>query len=123
MIGFSVRLLANECTWKTLTLRRVCGIVMDWDGKPLPGVEIVVSKEKTDLEWHTVSANDGSYSISDIPAGRYVLNVRSHGYGEPRQPIKISRPSKSDQCDRSLRIEVEPGRGDCPGGKIILEKK
>lgn len=113
---------ANDCTWKTLHLRRVCGIITDWEGKPISGFQIEVSREKTDLVWRTVSDADGHYMFSDIPAGKYQLRFGWRGYTES-QPIKLSRPTKNDVCVWALRIELRPGAGDCPGAKVYLEKK
>jgi len=54
----------------------VAGVVTDASGAPLEGVRVLIAE----LERVVYTDRDGRFSISDLPAGRYTLEVRSTGY-------------------------------------------
>jgi hypothetical protein len=39
------------CVYKPPTVRRVCGIIVDPDGRPIPGVKVTVSKDGATVWW------------------------------------------------------------------------
>jgi hypothetical protein len=121
--AISTSLLADECISKTIKLRNVCGTITDLDGKPIRGAQIEVSQVHSELVWRAASANDGTYSITNIPVGTYLLHVRVPELKDPVQLIEVTRPSKSERCNRSLRIELSHSVGICPGARVFLEKK
>lgn len=58
----------------------VTGTVEDESGKRVPGVHIVATETDTGLERKCVSSSDGSYSLPDLPVGRYILEFDSTGF-------------------------------------------
>ncbi|MAG56200.1 MAG: hypothetical protein CMJ83_07920 [Planctomycetes bacterium] len=101
---------------------RVAGHVVTTDAARLPeGVRVLVS---ADVAWDSQLAildKNGRFSISGVPAGQYSLTVRVPGYRLSARNVsrKPSWPSSLEgrvDGDRDLKIELEPGAMERPGG-------
>ena len=68
---------------QTVSLR---GQVTDESGAVVPGVKVTLTGP-AGLSRTTVSANDGSYSFTDIPSGSYTVEASA------RQDIQLSKTS------------------------------
>ncbi|MFC4211924.1 TonB-dependent receptor [Pedobacter lithocola] len=65
----------------------ITGKVTDNNQKPLPGATIKVRNRKTDA----VSTADGNFTLSNLSAGNYVLNVSYLGYKSTEQFITLTK--------------------------------
>ncbi|RNL49798.1 TonB-dependent receptor [Pedobacter jejuensis] len=65
----------------------ITGKVTDNNQKPLPGATIKVRNQKTAV----VSTADGSFTLSNLSAGNYVLNVSYLGYKSTERAITLSQ--------------------------------
>ena len=74
---------AQAQTGRTLT-----GRVLDGAGQPVPGAVVLLP----DLRQSTATATDGTFTLTGLPGGRFLLEVRSLGF-------------------RTLTREVRPGEG------------
>ena len=61
------------------------GTVMDNTGAVIPGANVLVLQTETNFKSETTSGQDGSFSISSIPVGPYVLSVTRDGFAHYKQ--------------------------------------
>jgi Carboxypeptidase regulatory-like domain len=61
------------------------GTVMDNTGAVIPGAKVLVLQTETNFKSETTSGQDGSFSISSIPVGPYVLSVTRDGFAHYKQ--------------------------------------
>lgn len=84
--------------WRTYGLRATCailifaavasaqstaqisGTVRDQSGAVLPGVDVTVTQTDTGLTRSVVSDADGSYTLTNLPLGRYRLDANLSGF-------------------------------------------
>jgi hypothetical protein len=59
---------------------RIVGTVTDPTGAAIPGAHIVARNVATGLERSTVTGPDGTYSLSELPVGTYVVSVSREGF-------------------------------------------
>ena len=105
----------------------VSGVVKDADGKPAAGVNVRImhamdkgerkaakqaedkTKEKGDKAAPVASAvtdNDGKFSLSDIPAGKYMLGAKMKKGGMAKQEIEV----KSGE-ETKVELTLGPAKG------------
>ena len=58
----------------------VIGTVTDSSGAAVPGATVTVKNEDTGLARTTVTSDDGSYSIPELPVGKYDVTVEKTGF-------------------------------------------
>src|ERR1700730_15753759 len=61
------------------------GTVQDNTGAVIPGANVAVVQTQTDFKTETVSGPDGSFRISSIPVGPYVVRVKKDGFARYEQ--------------------------------------
>jgi hypothetical protein len=61
------------------------GTVQDNTGAVIPGAKVAVVQTQTDFKTETVSGPDGSFRISSIPVGPYVVRVNKDGFARYEQ--------------------------------------
>ena len=83
------------------------GQVADPSGAVIPGATVSV----TDAQGHTVAAAtsraDGSYTISNVPPGSYVVLITAKGFGAQSIPRISIAPSGRKTLDATLVIQVQ----------------
>jgi hypothetical protein len=62
----------------------VRGIAVDNGGNPLPGITVSLQTEEGKLVQTVLTGADGSYSVQDVPVGKYVLTTTFAGFTAPR---------------------------------------
>ena len=72
------------------------GTVRDVSGKSVAGAEILARQSGTGLERHTISGNQGAYSVADLPIGEYTITFAKPGfeavrYKDVRQAVGQTR--------------------------------
>ena len=56
-------------------LGKLVGYVFDEDGKPVSGAKITL-----DGNYHAISGADGSFTLSDLPVGKFIITVEKAGF-------------------------------------------
>ena len=79
------------------------GRVTDANGHAITGASVLL--ERTDIRFsrETTTADDGSYSFSDLGPGRYDLKVVASGFTKGNSQINVPSP-------QSVDIELRPGQ-------------
>ena len=58
----------------------VIGTVTDSSGAAVPGATVTVKNEDTGLTRTTVTSEDGSYSVPELPVGKYDITITKSGF-------------------------------------------
>ncbi len=61
------------------------GAVVDASGAVIPGAEVTIANEATNVQTSTISNSSGEYRFNNIPVGSYDLSVRKPGFGTMTQ--------------------------------------
>ncbi len=88
--------------------------IKDPDGAAVPGAEVTVQGRTL-----TSSGADGTVSISDLPAGSYVVNVRKAGFEPGQQKIEIKAGAPASFTIR-LKLATQTTSVTVKGGKSGL---
>lgn len=90
---------------QTQTIR---GILKDKETqKPIVGAKIAVETSDTTLKLSSVSAEDGSYTIDNVPLGRQNLMVEAKGYRSNPIPNIVVTSAKEVMVNVDMEEEVE----------------
>src|SRR5437764_7507869 len=91
------------------------GVVTNAGGTPVPNAKIILRNDtSSQAEYGTMSAGDGTFSLTNITAGRYRLSVEKDGYvayqygqrqsNGPGMALVLSNASD----ERKLEIRLTP---------------
>src|SRR5260370_36874028 len=74
---------------------RVAGTVLDRSGAPVPGANIKLINEGTQVTFTTVSGDAGTYVFDSVQVGDYTLEVEANGFKKftsRHNPLTIGQP-------------------------------
>jgi Carboxypeptidase regulatory-like domain/TonB dependent receptor len=80
------------------------GTVEDSSGRPVPGAAVSVIHLTTGLSRATVSDSQGAYTLADLPAGFYRINIRKSGF----QEVTYERVEQAVGATRTLNPSLRP---------------
>ena len=72
--------LSSEITRAQVTTATLYGVVQDSSGAILPGVNVVVTHQGTNLTRETVSDARGEFALPALPAGPYAIKIELTGF-------------------------------------------
>jgi hypothetical protein len=87
------------------------GKVVDSVGAVVAGSSVTLTASDGKFVAPKVTGNDGSFQISDLKSGDYVLNVRSSGFVEYQIKLTLSH-------DETVRVQLKTGASDWNAGDI-----
>src|SRR6266853_6856913 len=58
----------------------ISGIIKDPSERPIPGAEIIVVNDLTNIQYQTKTGDDGIYVVPDLPPGPYRIQVTKRGF-------------------------------------------
>jgi hypothetical protein len=70
------------------TLAGVSGRVMDRSGAIIPGATVTLT-DTSGKTRQTTTATDGSFRLTDLPAGQYELIATANGFATRKQPVEL----------------------------------
>jgi hypothetical protein len=76
--------LALSCASTAVQTGSVRGIAVDGSGNRLPGITVSLQTEQGKLVQTVLTGADGSYSVQDVPVGKYVLTTTFGGFTAPK---------------------------------------
>jgi len=61
-------------------LSTITGVIKDPSGSAVPGAKVIVHNEATGVERQTVSADSGTFTVTNLPSGFYTVTVEGKGF-------------------------------------------
>ena len=77
----------------------IAGSVTDGSGAPVPGAKVAVRNLATSIARETNSNNDGFYTVTALPAGRYSVTVSKEGFstfGIPEIALQVDQNASAN---------------------------
>lgn len=71
---------ATKLGWSQSDLSTITGTVRDATGAAIPNAKVTVRNEGTGISRDTTTNDSGGYTVSNIPAGRYTVEVEAQGF-------------------------------------------
>ena len=84
-------------------LSTITGVIKDPSGSAVPGAKVNVHNEATGVERQTVSADSGTFTVTNLPSGFYTVTVEGQGF-------KKFQTSKN-KLDASVPLAVDVSLG------------
>jgi hypothetical protein len=102
-----VVLLLSVSTLVAQTFRgTILGTVADNSGAAITGAKVTVRNVNTGLERTTQTSNDGSYSVSELPIGKYRVTIGQPGF----QSFIAGGVEVSVAVERRVDATMKPGK-------------
>ena len=99
VIAFAILvILATNDLQAQQTLGGITGTVLDPSGSAVPGAEVKATSEDTKLERSTRSNAQGTYSLVDLPIGKYTVTFALQGFSTEKVPGILV------QADRTITL-------------------
>ena len=73
----------------------VSGIVVDSDGSPMPGATVVIMNPDSTQVTGQQTKSDGSFSISSVKVGTYLLRASFIGYRTSWRKLELTKKYKA----------------------------
>jgi hypothetical protein len=86
------------------TLGGITGTVLDAQGSAIPGVDVKAVSEDTKLERDAKSNGQGSYSLNDLPIGKYTVTFSLQGFSTAKFPSILVQADRTDTLPVQLAI-------------------
>src|SRR5256714_9042164 len=80
-------------------LSTITGVIKDPSGSAVPGARVNVRNEATGVERQTVSADSGTFTVTNLPSGFYTVTVEGQGF----KKFQTSR----NKLDASVPLAVD----------------
>jgi hypothetical protein len=103
---------ADVCVYKPPKVRRVCGMIVDSDGRPITDVKVTVLKDGMTVK-NARTDETGEFDFDGIEAGKYELDATANGFQHARYQLTVLKPTNS--CKHALRIGMVVGGIHCGG--------
>src|ERR1700721_618201 len=104
MVGFAAALLflCGQLAWAAENNSTIEGVVQDASGKPAAGAFVKLKNNERHLEFMVISQAQGRYTVSNLPAGQYVIQGVGGGYqSSVSAPVAVAE-GKIAKLDLSL---------------------
>jgi hypothetical protein len=110
---------ADVCVYKPPKVQRVCGVIVDPYGRPIPNVNVSVLKEKVALETATTDGT-GEFDFDSIRSGKYELDAVVPGFQHASYQLTVSNSAWS--CKHALEVKMAVGGIHCDGGIRVTNR-
>jgi hypothetical protein len=106
MFALLVALLLLPASATAQTFRgTILGTVTDASGASVPGAKVVVKNLGTGLTRETTTADDGTYSVPELPIGNYSVTVEKAGFqGSVTTGVRVDVAA-----ERRVDVSLRPG--------------
>src|SRR5213594_3317335 len=88
-------------------LSTITGLVKDPSGSAVPGARVNVRNEATGVERQTVSAESGTFSVTNLPSGFYTVTVEGQGF----KKFQTSKNKLDASVPLAVDVSLEVGGG------------
>jgi hypothetical protein len=110
----------DVCVYRPPKVRRICGVIVDPVGRPIPHEKVSVLKKETLLK-DTTTDDAGEFDFEGIAAGKYELDVDILGFRHARYELTLLRPTGS--CRHAIRVQMYIGMHCVPDIKVMNHPK
>jgi hypothetical protein len=81
----AVRFLILSCVFLSLSIAQspngtISGIIHDPSERPIPGAEIIIVNDLTNIQYQTKTSEEGIYVVTNLPPGPYRIQVTKRGF-------------------------------------------
>src|SRR4029077_11617173 len=90
--------------WGQASTAQIKGTVRDASGLAVPAAEIKVTQTATGAIRTAVSGADGSYVLTNLPIGPYLLEVQKEGFSKYVQSGIVLQVDSNPTIDPSLKV-------------------
>ena len=94
----SFLLLQNQAMLAQQTLGGITGTVVDASGSAVPGAEVKATSQDTKLERSAKTNAQGTYTLNDLPIGKYTVTFAQQGFSTEKVPDILV------QADRTVTL-------------------
>ena len=84
-------------------LATLTGIVTDNSGAAVPGVVVTATSQATNVNYTGVSNDAGTYVITSVPIGAYVVKVELSGFKSVQSTVQLSA-AQTARVDFTLQV-------------------
>jgi len=98
------------------------GTVTDPNGRILPGVKVVGLQDATGLQRTTVTSEDGTYEIPELPVGLYTLTFSHDGFRPLTLANVVQELSKTRTLNVSLKVGGPNEKVEVPFNEPLLDQ-
>jgi hypothetical protein len=85
-------------------LGAITGTVKDSTGASVPGTAVVARNVATNLEVTAQTQSNGSYSIQNLPIGKYEVSFSKSGFEKEAHPEIVVQSDRTTTVDGNLRV-------------------
>lgn len=98
---------------EAIRLPKIGGIVVDFENRVLPGVEVSLWRRGHPYEVSVYSDEDGAFHFGHLPHGNYVITARLEGFGTTEGVLRVQ--PRGGTLGKVLVIEMNFSMNDCAG--------
>ncbi|PWU04983.1 MAG: hypothetical protein C5B51_15540 [Terriglobia bacterium] len=102
-IAFAV-CLCSAAAWGQTSTAQINGTVRDASGLAVPSAEVKVTQTATGAVRTATSGPDGSYVLTSLPIGPYVLEVQKEGFSKYVQSGIVLQVDSNPTIDPALKV-------------------
>jgi hypothetical protein len=113
---------ANSCTAKRLTVKNVCGIVVDGAGVPIRGATLqLVSPSGEPVSPRVATENGGTFDLEPGSVGDLFLSIEAPQHNSGKWPLKVTGNKAVKSCKNPLTVHLAGCLG-CGCGDYVSKK-
>ncbi len=103
-VVFAAAVAASRPASAQQTLGGITGTVLDVQGSAVPGVDVKAVSDDTKLERVAKSNGQGSYSLNDLPIGKYTVTFSLQGFSTAKFPGILVQADRTDTLPVQLTV-------------------
>jgi len=90
--------------WAQSPLGTITGVVTDAQQARVPNAEIVATRVGTNISYRTTSAEDGTYTLANLPVGTYEVTAQAPGFKQFRRTGVVLEVAQRLRLDIALEL-------------------
>ena len=91
LLLLALGLLAPVTAFAQTGAASLTGIVTDQSGAAVPGATVTATNQATNVDYTAVSNDAGSYTVTSIPVGTYIVKAELSRFKTAAKPSRAAR--------------------------------
>jgi Carboxypeptidase regulatory-like domain len=104
LVSFFCCALLSSSLWGQGATSQVVGIVRDPSGLAVPGAEVKATQTATGLVRTVTTAQDGTYTLQNLPIGPYTIEIAKEGFTKYIQTGIVLQVDSNPTLDATLKV-------------------